>query len=182
MFNFIFKSSPFDLLSIIFSAISAVASAWTIYLMIQGNRPYIGFENFQIGYETNNTGPVLIILSLKNIGIRPLVKLKVKLSIFDMNCLEKVAGEIEETPNEITKDMHIHPKFIAPWNYKDKKIPAHYFIVKVSYSDVLLKMKYNQYIYMKWEGMENGVTKKINHISESEFSELNTHLNTKSTI
>jgi len=177
------KKNKWDIISSISGAIAALAALATIYFALSAlneekhfKRPY--FECKAPGIKKlDNSPPFRIQITMRNSGIHAAKDLIGKILIIEQSLNEKPSFSFDFS---ISND--IPPNSPTPW-YNDSailpnNINAQYIVLILNYKDAIFNNEYNQYFYMKWNGVKNGITDpNFVHTSIEEKNKLIEYLN-----
>ena len=158
----------------------AITALITVYLTVtawkvqqETTRPYFVLKEspkVEIGNELS------LELKFNNVGVHPAVNLSSKTIVFDEQLSAKpIYYDESSIVNEIPKDagsslvMSIPSDEIYP---KQLNIKAHYVVVDLLYIDPILNKSYNQTIYMKWSGVQEGKMQPTVHVQAEEKGEI----------
>lgn len=163
-------SGDFETIGVVSGAIAALAALATICLTYHNNkrdreakRPY--FTIVDPGFKQIKNNLRLQITFINN-GNHPAKEFKGEIQIFQEDVLNVVKIDID-----IVND--IPPNYPTPY-YNDSVVltvnmPRHFIYCNISYLDPILKKKYHQEFFMKWDGVQNWVTHPdFVHVDKSE--------------
>jgi len=162
------------------TSVLAITALITVYLTVtawkvqqETTRPYFVLKEspkVEIGNELS------LELKFNNVGVHPAVNLSSKTIVFDEQLSAKpIYYDESSIVNEIPKDagsslvMSIPSDEIYP---KQLNIKAHYVVVDLLYIDPILNKSYNQTIYMKWSGVQEGKMQPTVHVQAEEKGEI----------
>lgn len=158
------------------TALLALTALITVYLTItawkveqESARPYfvlIESPKVNIGNELS------LELKFNNVGVHPAVNLSSETIVFDELLRGKpILHDESAIVNEIPKDassslvMNIPNNEINP---KQLYIQAHFVVVDLQYDDPIINKAYNQTIYLKWNGVQEGKVQPTEHVRVEE--------------
>lgn len=158
------------------TSVLALTALITVYLTVaswrvqqDASRPYFVLKEspkVELGNELS------LELKFNNVGIHPAVNLSSETIIFDEHLSGKPIHHDESAiVNEISKDAASSLVMIIPSDEiypKQLNINAHYVVVDLQYADPILNKSYNQEIYMKWNGVQEGKLQPTVHVRVEE--------------
>jgi len=162
------------------TSVLAITALITVYLTVaawkvqqETTRPYFVLKEspkVELGNELS------LELRFNNVGIHPAVNLSSETVVFDEQLFAKpVYSDESSIVNDIPKDgasslvITIPSEEIYP---KQLNINAHYVVVDLQYADPILNKSYNQTIYMKWSGVQEGKMQPIVHVQVEEKNKI----------
>jgi len=158
------------------TSVLALTALVTVYLTVttwraqqNASRPYFVLKEspkVDLGNELS------LELKFNNVGIHPAVNLSSETIIFDEHLSGKPIHHDESAiVNEISKDASSSLVMIIPSDEiypKQLNINAQYVVVDLQYADPILNKSYNQEIYMKWNGVQEGNLQPTVHVRVEE--------------
>lgn len=158
------------------TTVLAITALITVYLTVASwkaqqntRRPYFVLKESPL-VDLNNE--ISLELKFNNVGIHPAVDLSSETIVFDERLSGKPIHHDESAiVNEIPKDASSSLVMIIPndeINPRQQSINAQYVVVDLQYEDPILNKSYNQTIYMKWNGVKEGISQPIVHVRVEE--------------
>lgn len=157
------NDKTWTVISALAGAVAAIAALVTVSRMRSGwreerasKRPY--FQVSKPGIKPlENSPPYRMMITFDNTGINPASDLKIKIILLDASLATQPEHNFDFS---IAND--IPPNNPTPW-YTDSVIlpnnlPAQYVVVAIKYHDPKLDSDFSQTFFMKWNGIDNGVT------------------------
>lgn len=158
------------------TTVLALTALITVYLTVAAwkvqqntSRPYFVLKESPI-VDLNNE--LSLELKFNNVGVHPAVNLSSETIVFDDRLSGKPIHHDESAiVNEISKDASSSLVMIIPSdeiNPKQLNINAQYVVVDLQYEDPILNKSFNQTIYMKWNGVQEGKLQPTVHVRVEE--------------
>jgi hypothetical protein len=158
------------------TTVIALTALITVYLTVaawkvqqETARPYFVLKEspkIDIGTELS------LELKFNNVGIHPAENLSSETIVFDYHLSGKPIHHDESAiVNTIPKDAGSSLVLIIPSEEiypKELNINAHYVVVDLQYWDPILDKSYNQQIYLKWNGVQEGKIQSTVHVRVEE--------------
>lgn len=151
--------------------IFAIVSLITAYITItswraqrQADRPYFSIkESPTIDIEKNITFEFKFV----NVGKHTATNLVSNTFVFDQRLNTKPVhideyALINDIPREMTTqlDIQVDKQLVSP---EEGKIQSQFIVIQLTYTDPVLKQTYQQSMYMKWAGLNNGHQQPLIH-------------------
>lgn len=158
-----YKKNFWNILSTISGLIAAIVALITVSISIsslqeanQSKRPYFIIEKPGIK-ALPNSPPFRIQITLYNTGIHPAINTVGNIVFFNKSLDEEPQYNIVfSVANEIPNNSP------TPWYTDSVFLPTNlspqYIILKIDYGDPILEQLYSQTFYMRWNGVQDGIT------------------------
>lgn len=158
------------------TTVLAITALITVYLTVASwkvqqntTRPYFILKDSP---TVNLNKEISLELKFNNVGIHPAVDFSSETIVFDERLSSKPIHHDESAiVNEIPKDASSSLVMIVPSdeiNPEQQNINAQYVVVDLQYEDPILNKSYNQTIYMKWNGVSEGILQPTIHVRVEE--------------
>lgn len=165
-----------SLIATIATAILAITALITVYITVsawreerEANRPYFTFKDSP--QVILNKSPQFE-LEFTNVGEHPAVDLWSKSLIFNANLKEEpVADDEYAVVNDIPKNASATLLIGLDRLQKQAQegnVAAHFIVIDLHYRDPIINEKFEQTLYIKWNGMQKGQVLPTNHAEEEE--------------
>ncbi|WP_434512377.1 hypothetical protein [Desulfitobacterium sp. AusDCA] len=166
------------------TVIFAIVSLITAYITItswqtqrQADRPYFSIKGSPIiEIERNITFEFKFI----NVGKHPATNLVSNTFVFDQSLNVKPAhvdeyALINDIPREMTTqlDIQVDKQLVSP---EEGKIHPQFIVIQLTYTDPVLKQTYQQAMYIKWAGLNNGHQQPLIHAETREKEKILNYL------
>ncbi|SDG76750.1 hypothetical protein [Desulfosporosinus hippei] len=162
------------------TSVLALTALVTVYLTVaawkvqQGTtRPYFVLKESP---KVEISNELSLELKFNNVGVHPAVDLSSETIVFDEQLsAEPIYNDESSIVNEIPKDAASSLVMNIPSDemyLKQSNINAHFVVVDLLYTDPILNKSYNQTIYMKWSGVNEGKMQPIVHVQADEKEEI----------
>jgi len=169
-----------SLIATIGTAVLAITALITVYITIsawkeerEANRPYFTFQDSPqvVGDESPEFE-----IKFTNVGEHPAVNLWSKSLVLNTDLKSKpIALDEYALVNDIPKNasatlligLDALKKQTARGN-----VPPHFIIIVLKYEDPIIHEQFEQKIYIKWSGMEEGQILGTNHAEEEEKEQI----------
>jgi len=157
------KKNMWEIISSLSGLVAAIVALITVYIAIsslqqenQYKRPYFIIEKPGIK-SLPNSPPYRMQITLYNTGIHPAIELVGTIKILNHSLSNKPEFNINfSVANEIP---HNSP---TPWYNDDVMLPYNiapqYIVLSIKYRDPILKERYFQNFFMRWDGIKEGIT------------------------
>ena len=169
------------------TVVLAVTALITVYITVsawraerESARPYFTLKDSP---KVQLTPEVNFEFKFTNAGVHPAVNLHSKSLVFDQSLAKEPVHQDEfDLVNEIPKDtsssllITIDKKDINPGQLN---INPHFIVIDLQYDDPIIKKKYNQTIFLKWNGVLNGQLQAIVHLRLEEKEKILAYLKEK---
>jgi len=156
----------------IFALISLISVLITInswQIQREAARPYFTFKEsptIQLNQE------VSFEFKFQNVGTHPATDLTSKTLVFHESLAENpILSDTYNIVNDIPRDtattlvLHIDPHYISP---ETVNLDPHYIVIYLTYKDPILNEVFNQVIYIKWPGIQQGKALPLIHMDGKE--------------
>lgn len=152
-----------DIISTLSGLIAAIVALITVYIAIsslqkenQYKRPYFTIEKPGIKVLPG-APPYRMQITLYNTGVHPAIDLVGTIKILEYTLDKKPQFDFEfSVANDIPHDSP------TPWYNDGVMLPndlkKQYVVLNIEYGDPILKDSFSQSFYMKWDGIQNGIT------------------------
>lgn len=165
-----------SMIATIATAILAITALITVYITIsawreeqEANRPYFTFKD----------SPEVVIdqspefeMKFTNVGEHPAVSLWSKSIVFnaDLNSKPIAADEyalVNDIPKNASATLLIGLDALEKQTKQGNVLP-HFIVIVLRYEDPIINKKFEQTLYIKWSGIENGEMLSTHHAEEEE--------------
>ena len=153
----------------IISLISVFITINTWQIQREAARPYFTFHEsptIQLSHE------VSFDFKFINVGTHPATELTSETLVFHENLLEKpILIDTYSVVNDIPRDtatsllLHLNAKQINP---TEPNLEGYYIVIRLDYLDPILKERFNQVIFIKWPGVNQGRVQPLIHMEAGE--------------
>lgn len=170
-------SSYTGIIASLATAVLAITALITVYITIsswkderEANRPYFTFkESPKIVFDDEN---LEFEIKFTNVGKHPAVNLWSKSLVFNEKLNEKpIAVDEYALVNDIPQNAS--PTLLIGLESLNAKaklgdISPHFIVIMLRYEDPIIDKKFEQTLYLKWNGAKNGDILSTNHVEEEE--------------
>lgn len=165
-----------SIIATIATAVLAITALITVYITIsawreeqEANRPYFTFKDSP--HVVINQSPEFEI-KFTNVGEHPAVSLWSK-SIVVSAALESKPIAVDEyalvndIPKNASATLLIGLEALEQQSKQDN-VPPHFIVIVLRYEDPIIDKKFEQRLFIKWNGIEKGEMLSTNHAEEEE--------------
>lgn len=165
-----------SIIATIATAVLAVTALITVYITIsawreeqEANRPYFTFK--ESPKVVINESPEFEII-FTNVGEHPAVNLWSKSIVFSSNMISKPIAEdeyalVNDIPKNASATLLIGLDGLRN-ETKKGNVESYFIVIILRYEDPIIDKKFEQILYIKWNGIENGEVLLTNHVEEEE--------------
>lgn len=173
-----------SIIATIATAILAITALITVYITIsawkeerEANRPYFTFKESP-KVEVKDFPQFEI--NFTNVGQHPAINLWSKSIALNTDLKTKpVAAEEFALVNDIPKNgsatLLIDLKALTA-EAKEGKVPPYFFVIALQYKDPIINESFKQTLYIKWNGIENGLVLATDHAQVEEKQKIINYL------
>lgn len=165
-----------SMIATIATAVLAITALITVYITIsawreerEANRPYFTFK--ESPKVVINQSPEFEI-KFTNVGEHPAVGLWSKSLVFSSDLKEKpIAHDEYALVNDIPKNASATLLIGLDRLQKqtqDGNVEPYFIVIVLRYEDPIIDKKFEQTLYIKWSGIQNGEILSTNHAEEEE--------------
>ncbi|MHB8126512.1 MAG: hypothetical protein ACYDEJ_12895 [Desulfitobacteriaceae bacterium] len=168
------------ILAAIATSILAITALVTVYVTVsawkeerQSARPYLSLKESPKIEAAESLNFEFI---FNNVGVHPVTNLASKTLVFNDSLANlPIHNDEFDLVNEIPKGnssgllISLDKKDLDPvW----KNATPYFIVIRLSYSDPILKEEFNQIVFMKWNGINNGKIQPIIHVRAAEKAKI----------
>lgn len=165
-----------SIIATVATAVLAITALITVYITVsawreeqEANRPYFTFKDSP--EVVINESPDFEI-KFTNVGEHPAVSLWSKSIVFSSDLKNKpIALDEYALVNDIPKNASATLLIGLDDLTKETEagnVPPHFIVILLRYEDPIIDKKFEQTLYIKWNGIENGKVLPTNHAEEEE--------------
>ncbi len=160
------------ILAAIATTVLAITALVTVYVTVsawkeerESARPYLSLKESPKIEPAESLNFEFI---FNNVGVHPATNMVSKTLVFNDNLAEQPIHNDEfDLVNEIPKDnssgllISLDKKDLDP---ASKNTNPYFIVIRLGYYDPVLKERYNQIVFLKWNGIKNGKIQPIMHV------------------
>lgn len=166
-----------SMIATIATTILAITALITVYITVsawreerEANRPYFTFKE----------SPKVVLhespefeIKFTNVGEHPAVALWSKSLVFNANLKEKPTAEdeyalVNDIPKNASATLLIDFAKLHEQRKDEENLDPQFIVIVLRYDDPIIDKKFEQTLYIKWNGMKEGKILATNHAEEEE--------------
>ncbi len=162
------------------TTILAITALVTVYVTIsawkderESSRPYLSLKESP---KIEAVESLNFEFMFNNVGVHPATNMVSKTLVFNDNLADQPIHNDEfDLVNEIPKDNSTGLLISLPKKDFDpawKNVTPYFIVIRLGYYDPILKERFNQIVFLKWNGIMNGKVQPILHVRASEKAKI----------